>query len=612
MARAAGQGRRVGVRAVGLAVGLALVGWLAWPAGDTRYLHDTFSRVAAEVEARRPDDREVDEARARARLAAAAARLAARHEGPRRPLQVEVVACGRIPAAGARVTALDPTGGVVARGVTAEDGRVTVQVPVGVAITPTAEADDGAGASLPTEADAAEVVVCAGATLEGLVVDEAGRPVAEAEVRLEGADSDANAPEELDLATSDGEGRFVLTDQLLLGRRVVASAAAGRGQVEVADLSPDETREVRVTLAAGRVVRGMVVSPEGQPVPAADVTAADGRGVVVARARTDRFGRFWLKRTPLVPVELMAANAEGVSASVVAGPDEDEEVVLTLEAAALVAISASSDDYHFVVVDVGTPEERRIASADGPRAELRLGAPGRVAVRAIGPEGETVCGELLLAPGGHYQVACTGDDRPAVAVGRVVDEHGQPLAGAQIGLQRRGGREGGGRGASPGPVAVSDATGRFRLEVDQVGRATLVAWVADRSLLPASRRNVPLARGQVADVGDIVLQTRETVSALFQERPFGGIGASIAPDGAGIRFQRLVAGGPLDRAGIREGDVLLAIAGQRVETWSVRETAQRLRGPAGSQVELQVWRNGREERLVVERETIDIHANGWR
>src|SRR5690606_32441079 len=106
---------------------------------------------------------------------------------------------------------------------------------------PTAERDGQGGASLPTERDRAEVVLCDGATLEGEVVDTAGRAVADAEIRLEGA-SRGGGVEELDVTASDAEGRFVLTDELLLGVRLVATAPGARGELTLAPLQPGETR----------------------------------------------------------------------------------------------------------------------------------------------------------------------------------------------------------------------------------------------------------------------------------------------------------------------------------------------------------------------------------
>ncbi|HSB90201.1 MAG TPA: S41 family peptidase [Anaerolineales bacterium] len=70
---------------------------------------------------------------------------------------------------------------------------------------------------------------------------------------------------------------------------------------------------------------------------------------------------------------------------------------------------------------------------------------------------------------------------------------------------------------------------------------------------------------------------------------YGGIGADIVRDGDGLVRLVPFRGGPADRAGIREGEVLVAVDGMAVESgWSMDEVTSRLRGPVGAAVLLTV------------------------
>jgi carboxyl-terminal processing protease len=64
---------------------------------------------------------------------------------------------------------------------------------------------------------------------------------------------------------------------------------------------------------------------------------------------------------------------------------------------------------------------------------------------------------------------------------------------------------------------------------------------------------------------------------------YGGIGADIVRDDDGLVRLIPFRGGPADRAGVREGEVLVAIDGVTVEGgWSMDEVTSRLRGPVGT------------------------------
>jgi carboxyl-terminal processing protease len=97
---------------------------------------------------------------------------------------------------------------------------------------------------------------------------------------------------------------------------------------------------------------------------------------------------------------------------------------------------------------------------------------------------------------------------------------------------------------------------------------------------------------------------------------YEGIGVlrHYADDGAFVHVP--FADGPGDRAGLIPGDRIVAIAGARLETLTERErrgtAASRLRGPAGSRVELAIAREGRPEFTVtLERGPVQKPSVKW-
>ena len=76
-----------------------------------------------------------------------------------------------------------------------------------------------------------------------------------------------------------------------------------------------------------------------------------------------------------------------------------------------------------------------------------------------------------------------------------------------------------------------------------------------------------------------------------------GIGAQIQGDSR-IRYPQ--PGGPAERAGLRPGDTILAIDGQRVEGLDVDEVVERIKGPAKTRVHLQMRRHADGEVYEVE------------
>jgi len=541
-----------------------------------------------------------DAAAIAARRRRALARLSRHIEGERRPLTVSVLDCRGAVARGADVTVLGADGRPLASGIADDAGRFEARVPKDGAVTVVAGVEDHEGGAGPSTDPAMTVGICPGGTVEGRVLDRRGDPVADVTVTL---------GDGLDVAVTDARGEFVLTDVDLVADYVSATAEASGAERELTPLEPFEVRRVELVLETGRRLVGVVLDPHGEAVPYATLTATDFSDTEVARARSDRHGRFWLKEVPFTPVTVVADDGDGgVGSLYVEASEGHDDLVVTLQPAGRIAV-----DYRGpyrgpfdVIALVGGSDEAitgRVASLSGYGDVAILPAPRKYWVR-YGEE-QTLCGEVLLTPGEVATVKC-GEARPASIVGRIIDRDGVPVPGATITVR-----------SADGAVERSAAAswnGEFLLEVaanQTVGVFLEVSTIGD-FYLPTRRRNVPLSPGETTDVGDLRVDRVEDFPGLRSRERFGGLGAQIDAVDDGIRIGRVVKGGPLDLAGVEAGEVIIAIDEAASGFLPALDAVRVLRGPPGSAIRLRLRSLGGATREVeVERSVIDVGASGW-
>ncbi len=86
-------------------------------------------------------------------------------------------------------------------------------------------------------------------------------------------------------------------------------------------------------------------------------------------------------------------------------------------------------------------------------------------------------------------------------------------------------------------------------------------------------------------------------------QPAGGIHAKLGySEGGGLRVVQVPAGGAADLAGLRIDDIIIGINGTSVRELDYEAIVERLRGPVGSTVELDVFRDAEVRTLVVTRQ----------
>lgn len=83
-----------------------------------------------------------------------------------------------------------------------------------------------------------------------------------------------------------------------------------------------------------------------------------------------------------------------------------------------------------------------------------------------------------------------------------------------------------------------------------------------------------------------------------------GIGVTIQEADGGMEIMSVTAGGPAEEAGIRVGDLCVAVEGQRTEALGLQGTKDVVRGEEGTTVEMEFLRDGEPYQCSVERRAI--------
>lgn len=212
----------------------------------------------------------------------------------------------------------------------------------------------------------------------------------------------------------------------------------------------------------------------------------------------------------------------------------------------------------------------------------------------------------------------------SVGFSRIAEVYLQPVSLAQIGVD-------GLKGLSTiDPAVRVERTGNvLRLSVagtlvaeygtagtgDAAGWAALTTRIVDRARLysPTLAQAAPERIYQVVFdgiTGDLDGYSRYTglqraTSERAQREGYGGIGVSLESSGGRTVVRDVMQRSPADRAGIRDGDQLLAIDGELTAKLTEADMRDRLRGPTGSVVMVTMARDGTPPRRVpVRRERV--------
>ena len=443
----------------------------------------------------------------------------------------------------------------------------------------------------------AEVIIqlAAGASVDGRVVDAAHAPVAGAEVRVSVFTGGAAAVSDR-TATSDAAGHFHL-DHLAPGRAILeAHSQTGVSPPQNVELVDGRERGgIELVLAGAATIAGRVVDGKGKPLSGARVLATPlGSKIKTQQAVSGGDGAFVLDGLASGLRHTVQARLDGYpntfARDVVPPADKVELVMRSAGGVRGVVKGAGGARVASFQVQV-----ERYVETDG------MVRPGFAASRFSPSDGKF---ELDLVAPGNYDLVVTADGfapaRPArvtvpvdgwadIAVelaagarvsGRVTSG-GQPVAGARVSMSA----------GYEGPPVFSDAQGRFTLIDVAPGKRSISASKA--GLASAHKDDIEVRAGQTSEV--------ELVLAAGGKKE-GGIGVALALSSQARPFvARVVARGAGARAGLRKGDIVMAIDGVVSLNVPVDQAAAMLRGPVGSAVRVEVERDGRPLRFDVTR-----------
>jgi carboxyl-terminal processing protease len=118
------------------------------------------------------------------------------------------------------------------------------------------------------------------------------------------------------------------------------------------------------------------------------------------------------------------------------------------------------------------------------------------------------------------------------------------------------------------------------------------------------------ASGMVGALGDQFsryLTSQEYRSNLsFLNGQFAGIGASVQQKGNQIVIASVLPSTPAEKAGLKIGDVITAVDGQSTKGWTADDAVNHIRGKAGTDVRLQLSRNGQTLNFTLTRQDINV------
>ena len=87
---------------------------------------------------------------------------------------------------------------------------------------------------------------------------------------------------------------------------------------------------------------------------------------------------------------------------------------------------------------------------------------------------------------------------------------------------------------------------------------------------------------------------------------FEGIGVRILPEDGFLTIIEPLRGSPAEKAGIRSGDVIVAVDGQSIQDENVDVVVARIKGPKGTQVVLTISREEQQRDITITRDVIDF------
>ena len=451
-----------------------------------------------------------------------------------------------------------------------------------------------------------DVVLHAGGTLEGRLVDSRERPVEGALIVVAAL---RGSLERSTRTASDGTFAFAsLPDEVTL----TASVDDSDDQPDLhatASIPEDGRQTITLHLPSPRAPLAVkVVDERGKPVQTAQISASSlsPESPLRTTAFTDDRGEASLKRARGLPLRIEVSAPRHAPHVVTAdGSEETLRIVLSPAETATGEVVSAHRREAIAGADVTlyTDLGVRRARTDGQGAftltQLSSGA-AKLRVRAAGFAPTTRELDVPDDGGRHaFELPRVELAEEGVVEGEVVDGRGDPVAGARVA-----------RdhvptwlvvGATPPASVVTHAKGRFVLRELDEGSVTLEAFYPDLGRARADA--VKVTAGRTTSRVRLTL-TREGDAADREAMATGSVAVTLGETGepVDVGVVSVADGSEAERAGMAPGDILTSVDGAAVHT--MHEARAKLSGPVADDVVVELQREGRAVTLRVRREPV--------
>ncbi|MBA4180259.1 MAG: hypothetical protein C0506_06670 [Anaerolinea sp.] len=155
---------------------------------------------------------------------------------------------------------------------------------------------------------------------------------------------------------------------------------------------------------------------------------------------------------------------------------------------------------------------------------------------------------------------------------------------------------------------------------DAVGAAILDEIVqilktqyVDKDVLDAQTLRTAAISGVIASLNDAhteyLTPAELKAGALNLDSSYDGIGATVSDSSGVVTIVSPFRDSPAEKAGIRPGDTILKVDGERIDGWTKEQAVERIRGPKGTEVTLDVKHtDGTTETLTIIRGEIPLES----
>ncbi len=453
-----------------------------------------------------------------------------------------------------------------------------------------------------------DVVMHAGGTLEGTVLDARDRPVSGARVLVSAT---RGSLERTTRTASDGTFAFAaMPDEVVITASVDDDDAQPDGRM-VVSIPEGDRRQVVVHLPAARdPLPVSVKDARGFAVDAAQVSASSVAVDVPLRTTTftDRDGAAALPRARGVALRV-EISAPGFAPRVVTTDGSEPELSIELAPASTasgeVVAARGRDPVAGAEVTLTTDLGVRRVRTDAAGAFTLTGlAPGPAQLRVRAPGFAPVARDVTIPDGGGrrpFEVSRVELNEEGAVEGTVVDGRGNPVAGARVARDRVPTWLA--VGATPQGIALTDAHGHFALHELPEGTVTLEAYAPDLGRarqggvkIVSGRTTLGITLALASDAGDEG-PAREPAAS-------GNVAVTLGETGAPVDvvLVSVAEGSEAERAGLAAGDVLVSVDGAPVH--SIAEARGKLAGPLTDDAVVAVRRGDQTLTLRVTREAV--------